>query len=171
MSRGTKTTEFMKECMADALIKLMKNTPIEKISISMITETAGVGRATWFRNFTSKNEAVTFKLVHQWERWAEEHDLEERHRYTVKNIETFFEFNYSIRNTLNIIYYAGIQSTLYEAFYQVMIPQYGANAEECYQSRFYSHGLFGLLDEWIKREYYETPREMAAIFRKMIEFR
>lgn len=93
------------------------------------------------------NEAVTFKLIRQWERWADEHDLPERHRYTIENAETFFEYNYFIRNTLSIIYNAGVQPTVYDAFYQAMVSQFGANVEEYYQSRFYSYGLSGPLDK------------------------
>lgn len=167
MGRGTKTTEFLKECMADALLRLMREMPVEKISITQITEKAGVGRATWFRNFTSKNEAVTFKLIRLWDKWAEEHELFERHRYTLDNAVTFFEFNYSIQNILDTIYRAGLQSAVYDSFYQVMSQQFDETADECYQIRFYSYGLFGLLDEWVKRKYCESPQEMAEIVWKI----
>ena len=73
MARGNKTTEFLKECLSDALIQLMREKDFEKISIKEIADTAGVGRATWFRNYTSKNEALTFKFVQVWNRWADEH--------------------------------------------------------------------------------------------------
>ena len=66
MARGNKTTEFLKECLSDALIQLMREKDFEKISIKEIADTAGVGRATWFRNYTSKNEALTFKFVQVW---------------------------------------------------------------------------------------------------------
>ena len=33
MGGNAKTTEFLKECMADALIKILKTKPIEKISV------------------------------------------------------------------------------------------------------------------------------------------
>ena len=45
---------------------------------------------------------------------------------------------------------------VYDAFYIVMMPQLGINVSECYKSRFYSYGLFGLLDEWVKRGFYES---------------
>lgn len=57
MGRGNKTTEFLKECLSDALIRLMREKGFDKISIKEIADTAGVGRATWFRNYTSKSEA------------------------------------------------------------------------------------------------------------------
>ena len=61
------------------------------------------------------------------------------------------------------------QSAIYDAFYQVMMPQYGANAKECYQARFYSYGLFGLLDEWIKRGFKESVEEMVIFFYQIIK--
>lgn len=167
MGGNAKTTEFLKECLADALIKLLKIKPIQKISVPEIAETASVGRTTYFRNFTNKNEVLTFKIVRLWERWAEEHNLTERRKYTVSNALDFFYFNYSIRDLLSLLYEKNLQSALYDAFYSIMVSQYDADAVECYKSRFYSYGLFGLLDEWIKRGFYESPEEMAEILREI----
>lgn len=169
MGRGTKTTEFLKECMSDALLRLMRDKPMERISINEITAAANVGRSTWFRNFSSKNEAVTFKLAQVWYRWAEEHGLARQRRYTFDNAADFFQFNYGYRHILQVIYNAKLQPAVYDAFYQVMMPQFNADAEECYQNRFFAYGLFGLLDEWIKRSFSESPEEMTDLFQKLME--
>ena len=169
MARGNKTTEFLKECLSDALIQLMREKDFEKISIKEIADTAGVGRATWFRNYTSKNEALTFKFVQVWNRWADEHAIAVRDRFDLANAKNFFQFNYEIKHILEIVYTSNMQSAIYDAFYQVMMPQYGANAKECYQARFYSYGLFGLLDEWIKRGFKESVEEMAIFFYQIIK--
>ena len=163
MGGNAKTTEFLKECMADALIKILKTKPIEKISVPEIVEAANVGRTTYFRNFTTKNEVLTFKIVRLWDRWAEEHEVIERKKFALDNAVDFFSFNYSIKDLLELIYRRNLQSTVYDAFYEVMMPQYGTNAFECYESRFYSYALFGLLDEWIKRGFYESVEQMADI--------
>ena len=164
MARGSKTTEFLKECLSDALIRLMREQKIEKISVKEIADMAGVGRATWFRNYTSKSEALTFKLVQVWNRWADERAIAVRNRFDLANAKDFFQFNYEIKHILQVVYDSKMQSVVYDAFYQVMMPQYGANAKECYQARFYSYALFGLLDEWIKRGFKESPDEMVQIF-------
>ena len=169
MGRGNKTTEFLKECLSDALIRLMRDKEFEKISVKDIADTAGVGRATWFRNYTSKNEALTFKFVQAWNRWADEHAIAVRNRFDLANAKDFFQFNYEIKHILQVVYAANMQPAVYDAFYQVMMPQYGANAMECYQARFYSYGLFGLLDEWIKRGFKESPDEMVGIFYQVVD--
>ena len=163
MSANPKTTEFLKECLADALIKLLETKPIEKITIPEIAEHAGVGRTTYFRNFSSKEEMLTFKLIQLWERWAEEHSVEVKRRYTTDNALTFFQFNYSIRALLLLMYRRGLQSALFGAFYEHMRPPLDAGVFECYKSSFYSYGLFGVLDEWISRDFAQTPEEMAGL--------
>lgn len=168
MGASPKTTDFLKECMADALLQLMKEKQFSKITINEISDTAGVNRSTWFRNFDTKNEALTFKLKQLWHRWADEHGMKERYRYTLDNAEMFFLFNYSIRDILTEIYRSDLQSCVYNAFYQVMMPQYGSDPTECYKARFYSYGLFGLLDEWIKRGFFETSDEMAQLINEII---
>ena len=165
MGRGTKTTDFLKECMADALIELMSQKPFDKITITEITTEAGVGRSTWFRNFTDKSDALTFKLIRLWERRADEHNITIRDRYAIENAREFFEFNLEYRNILQTIYAVNLQSAVYNAFYQIMVLRHSSDAEERYSARFYSYGLFGLLDEWIRRDFAESVDEMV----KMVE--
>lgn len=169
MGRGTRTTEFLKECLSDALIRLMREKPFDKISINEMAKEAGVNRSTWFRNFSSKSEVLTFKFVQLWNRWSDEHAIAVRSRFTLDNARDFFQFNYEIKHILQVVYSADMQSAVYDAFYQIMMPQYGANVKECYQARFYSYGLFGLLDEWVKRGFKESADEMVQIFYQIIE--
>ncbi len=168
MSRGTKTTEYLKECMSDATIKLLKTTPIEKITIPEIVKTAGVGRTTWFRNFTTKSEAITYKFIRMWERWTDEHDVYIKTEFIVANTETFFEYNYSIRHILDVVYAAGMLSAMYDAFYAIMQPSDSNVPKEVYKQHFYAYDLCGLLDEWVKCRYKETPQEMAEMVKKII---
>ena len=168
MGASPKTTDFLKECMADAILQAMREKPFSKVTIHEIAEIAGVNRSTWFRNFNDKNEAISFKLIRLWNRWADEHGIRERRRFTLDNAEDFFAFNFSIKDILSEIYREELQACVYHAFYQVMMPQYGADPAECYEARFYSYGLFGFLDEWIKRGFYETPEQITELFRRMM---
>ena len=164
MGRSTKTTDFLKECMGDALIKLMKEKPLSKITAQEITDFAGVGRSTWFRNFSSKNETLTFYLIAHWKKWIKDH-CDEDTPLTTDSAYEFFRFNYSIRDILDIIYRNEAQVCIYDAFYAIIMPRFEASLELRYMGKFYAHGLFGLLDEWVKRDYKENPDDMAALFK------
>lgn len=50
-----------------------------------------------------------------------------------------------------------------------MVPRYPKDPAESYGARFYSYGLFGLLDEWIRRDFRESPEQLAEMFRKMMK--
>ena len=107
------------------------------------------------------------QLVQLWLRYTAVQPQISQH-YTLENAHDFFKFTYQIRELLTTIYQAGAQSAVYSAFYQIMISQQSKSTLEAYAARFYSYGLFCLLDEWYKREFHETPDEMAQLFRKMI---
>lgn len=169
MGANPKTTAFLKECLADALIQLLEVKPIERITIPEIAELAGVGRTTYFRHFTTKEEMLTYKYVCLWNRWAQEHSLTVRNTFILENGLTFFQYNLSIRKLLEITYKRNLQTALYESFRQIMKPQCGTDPLDCYQSRFYSYGLFGLLDEWVLRGFCETPEQMAAIVSDLLQ--
>ena len=163
MGVNPKTTMFLKECLADALIKLLETKPMGKITIPEIAELAGVGRTTYFRNFRSKEEMLSFKLILLWERWVEEHGIETKKRFNTDNALTFFRFNRSIRPLLELLYCRNLQSALFRSFYDYMMPKGSDGPLDCYKSSFYSYGLFGLLDEWVSRGFCETPEQMNEI--------
>ena len=168
MGASPRTSDLLKECMADALLRAMKRKPFEKITVTEITEAAGVNRSTWFRNFDSKDEALTFKLVLLWYQWAGEHGMKDCRRYTAENVEDFFAFNASIQPVLETIYQAEQLPCVYDAFCHVMSAKSETTSAQAYEARFYSYGLFGLLDEWIGRGFYETPQQLAEMLREMM---
>ena len=71
MRRRRETTEMLKESMGDALLDLMREKPLEKISIEEMTARADVGRVTYFRYFKSKDEVLSWKFRKLWERYTE----------------------------------------------------------------------------------------------------
>ncbi|MBR3326741.1 MAG: TetR family transcriptional regulator C-terminal domain-containing protein [Atopobiaceae bacterium] len=158
----------MKECLADAFIGLLYEKPAVKITVTEIALRASVGRTTYFRNFSSKEDMLTFKLVKLWERWAEEHKLAERYNFSLDNALTFFEFNLSIRPLLELIYKRGLQASIYNAFYENMYRPSDSDSLDVYRSLFYSHGVYGVLDEWIERGFAESPRQMAELARAFL---
>lgn len=168
MGASPRTSDLLKECMADALLRAMKEKSFEKITVTEITEAAGVNRSTWFRNFESKDEALTFKLVLLWYQWAGEHGMRDCRRYTAENVEDFFAFNASIQPVLETIYHAEQLPCVYDAFCHVMSAKSETTPAQAYEARFYSYGLFGLLDEWIGRGFCETPQQLAEMLREMM---
>ena len=50
-------------------------------------------------------------------------------------------------------------------------PDRGDDTLTAYREKCYAHGLYGLLDQWVKRDFRETPEEMAALLRRIVKGR
>lgn len=162
-------SDYLKECIADAIIILIQEKPMDKLTVDEIVQKAGVGRATYFRAFRSKQEAITFKFIKMWEQYCERNDVKVRDSFDLNNALHFFNYNYSIRPILETVYQAGLQEAIHESFYQIMLTmEYKADPSRLYRENFYAHGLYGLLDAWVKRGFRETPGEMAQMLQQIV---
>ena len=164
MRRTTATTEYLKECMGTALFELMKEKPIEKISIEEMTAKADVGRSTYFRYFKSKDEVLVFKIHCLWNRFAEENHITDFRADIYTSTRLFFEFCLSIRDINDLLYQADRQNVLLEVYLQVLNP--GEQEEDIityYKQNRIAYALYGIVNAWILRGYQETPSQMVTI--------
>lgn len=163
-----KTSEFLKQCIADAYIQLLKENPKKKISADAIANRAGVGRATFFRYFRSREEIIVYKLETLWNTWAEEQNKSSHVNVEYQAALDFFTFNYSIRDLHTVIYAANLQHAIYSMLYKVMVDINTQDHLANYMNKFYAYGLFGILDEWVLSGYPETPEQLALFVSKQL---
>ena len=162
MGRRNETTEYLKECIANALIQLMNAAPIEKIRIQEITELAGVGRMTWFRYFDSKADALVFKLQQLWKEWIGGHPCSGRIG-SYEHALWFFSFWYSIRPLLLLLYQQNQYDVLLRVFLQYASTVEGDLRREQYHEMFFAYGMLGIVINWTATGFQETPEKLAAL--------
>lgn len=164
MRRKNTTTDSLKEDIADALLKLMKTKDFDKITVSEIVDLAKVGRVTFYRTFTTKEEVLAYRLELLRSQWLDEQGEEK-----LEDVPAFFWFMFSIRDTLSIIYHAGLEHILLDTFYVSKRPANPTPTNSLIKRKrelancFIAHGLFGLLGEWVHTNFKETPGEMARL--------
>ena len=145
MRRTTATTDYLKECMGTALLELMKEKPIEKISIEEMTAKADVGRSTYFRYFKSKDEVLSFKITCLWKRFSDEHGATNFATGSYDGIRLFFEFCLSTRPICDLLYSADRQYVILNFYLQEAASIVAnADAKTHYFIQFITYGLFGL---------------------------
>lgn len=162
MGRRTETTEYLKGCICDALIQLMKNEPIDKIRIQEITDLAGVGRMTYFRYFQSKTDVLVFKLRRLWKEWTAEHPC----IYQIGCYEHalwFFSFGYSIRPLLTLLHRQNQYDVLLRAFLLYASIVESDPRREQYHEMFFAYGMLGIVIKWTAAGFQETPERLAAL--------
>ncbi len=163
--KNNKSTDFLKECMADALISLMVDLPFEKISVADIVEYAGVGRSTYFRNFNNKSELITYHLHTNWKKYIDEIRPNSVDYGIVHTPDLFFMFIYKSKETIKLIYKSKQVDTLNTFILQASGYQ---NVDELsvtdkYTIRCYANAIFGVVDEWAKRQFNESPEFVSSI--------
>lgn len=169
MNQRKNTSVFLKECMGDAVIQLLGQKEFSKITVDEIVAAAGVGRATWFRHFTTKEEAVSFKLGILWRNWKADYEEANQKTITWDNSEYFFQYFYHYRGIYSKIYKAGLRNLVINDFIKSM--EYSDNDKnyQFYHHQFYGFALFGLVDGWIERNYTETIPQMQEFLKEIIK--
>ena len=68
-------SNYVTEALGRALLDLMQEKSIEKITADELTTRAKLGRATYFRNFNAKEEIITQYIVMRWRAYEKAHPL------------------------------------------------------------------------------------------------
>ena len=105
-------SEFLRDCMAGAVMRLLEQYPIDKIQVKQICDTSGYHRASWFRAFRSKHEAVTYYMVRLWQNYCQQHGVPAPNDFRIEQAEAFFQYNYEIRDTTRLLYRRGLMDDL-----------------------------------------------------------
>jgi len=156
--------------MGTALLELMREKPLEKISIEEMTAKADVGRSTYFRYFKSKEEVLSFKIHCMWKQFCEERSATTLKSGSSEEIRLFFDFCLFLRPVNDMLYAGGHQNAILDAYTQIIDPtRQQDDIQSYYLNSFLAYGVFGLVNAWILRGYQESPREMEHIIRAWME--
>lgn len=154
-------TDFLKLCLADALIKLLESKDYAEINVNEICALADVGRTTYYRHLDKNNgkeELLMFKITYEWAVYQEKHDEE------IKKDQNAGMSNYIYENRklFSLLYKKGLVTFLMKAF-EVLVPGgevYDKNTS--YLMSFLTYGYFGIIYQWIKYDFDETPEEVKS---------
>lgn len=152
-------TDFLKLCLADALIRLMKKQSYNTIKISAVCELAGIGRTTFYRHLDSKNgkeELLIFKINYDWEQYAEEHSAE------VESDKGFalLKYVYEHKRLFSLLNENGLITTVMGAFEKLILSDIPTDKNVSYLTSYFAYGYFGIIYQWIKYDFDETPEQI-----------
>ena len=149
--------------LTKAFLSLFSKKTIQDISISELVETAGVGRASFYRNYESKEEILKAYLN---ERFLEVRDewtknsgapLSEQVRIMIHHFEKHRTF-YQLLNERGQTY------MLKDIIIGLCGPKPEDEAAQAYASAFVAYTLYGWIDVWFQRGMKESSDALAALF-------
>ncbi len=167
--------KYTREWTFEALYQLLKTKEYGDIKISEIIKKAGISRATFYRNFNTKDDIIKIQVRTFFEAFyvsLYEHTLTSGEEDELYFIQSFFEYVDSaeklmdtvIKAKLEYLMVAGISELIEirrEQFYSLV--QINKNAE-LYTLEMAASSAWILLSRWHKGGKEETSTELAKIF-------
>ncbi len=153
---------YVVEHITEAVLNLMKENNLSDISISQICDEAGVGRASFYRNFESKEDVISKHLKRLLENWSKEYALSGRDNF----VESLFEHYWKNRDICILLYRQGLAHLNLKSIVDACGPKPEQENIVAYTTAYLSYGLYGWIEEWFKRGMQETPQKMAELWAK-----
>lgn len=151
---------YVVEHITDALLRLMKQKQIHDISIGELCDTAGVGRASFYRNFESKEDVIARELKKQLDTWWRSAVTEPDFNFA----SALFGHYYKNRDLYMLLYRQGLSHLTLQSIKDACGPKPEHSNIEAYTASFISYGLYGWVEEWFHRGMPETPEQMAKLW-------
>lgn len=152
---------YVVEHLTSSMLELLKEKPINEISISELCGMAGVGRTSFYRNYEEKEDIIKAYVEHlfqDWvDRWKETPDLpvKEVVRIVFSHFEAYREF-YTLLNERGLVY----------LLKDIILNLCGFNPEQempaAYSSAYVAFFLYGWLEVWFRRGLKDTTEELVS---------
>ena len=159
---------YVRSQILSTLLDMMKEQDIHAIVVSSLTERACVGRASFYRNFDSKEDVLRQEANRLASEWAQNYKQQE-HIAPTELLISLLDFYKKHSEFYLALYQAGLAdivlSTLLE---QAEISPELPNAVAYLRSSI-AYLIFGWIVEWMKRGMPESGTELAEMISKAQE--
>lgn len=155
---------YVIEHLTNALLELLQEKQLDDISISELCDMAGVGRATFYRNFETREDIIKRYINGLFSELADgqaqngSHPENDFLRSLFAHIERHIDF-YKLLNERHLIH------LLKDVIIALCGPKPEDSKEAAYAKAFVAYTLYGWIEVWFQRGMADSPEEMAALFK------
>lgn len=164
--------ERTKRRIIRALVRLMNEKHFSDITVSDIVTRAGVARASYYRNFDSKEDIIASAGAIIIDDFRQKTIGEDRSVLEYDSILRMFRYFRAYRSTLLTLHKAGFTALYMRMFGEFIEDAAGDMPYDDilrYCLPFYSGAVFTVFVTWLEEGMKETPEEMASLFHCMIQ--
>ena len=158
---------FVKDQITVALLDLLKKKKLKDISVSEIAEQAQVGRVSFYRNYTDKEDVIRQYTGNLLRGWRNQYDAEKDHEtcdihHMFGSMFAHFKGN---GDFYELLYRQGLLSYVLDTLKESMEVNPEKSNLEAYVSAFIAYGIYGWIEEWFARGMTESAESMAQLLR------
>lgn len=155
---------YVVEHLKSALLELLSEKPMNDISISELVDKAGVGRASFYRNYEQKEDILKAHINTLFCEWTDEWQkkdgspLSEQIRTMIAHFEKHRDFYKLLNNR-------GLSYLLKDVIIGLCGPKPEYEKVQAYTTAYFAYVLYGWIDVWFQRGMRESSDEIAEMFR------
>lgn len=167
----TVRTRYIRMCIAQALIRLMANEPLEKITITNLVKEANVSRMTFYKYFSSKLDVLTnyvYELMNLYMEDSESRTEIGRFRelkHIHHCIDFFKTYHVEMKTLIDSNMFGVIINVVNDYMDTYILPFCDYSSYELYC---YAGGLCNTYMKWIETGMKETTYEIAEMIHKRL---
>lgn len=154
---------YVIEHITAAMLELLREKSIEEISISELCELAGIGRASFYRNFDSKEDILRAYIRKLFQEWTNGWTTDDSKPLSelLRALFAHFEMH---RDFYGLLYKRKLLYLLKDVIIGLCGPLPEHSKEEAYARAYVSYALYGWVEVWFQRGMQETAEEIAGMF-------
>lgn len=172
MGRRSEANERARKKMATALMELMLQKPYDKISITEITNAAGVSRMVYYRNYAGKKDILSRYMEDVGAKVHEDVAAAAAAGNYVVYFKSLFE-QLSVYSDLGLaLYRADLGDMILENVEKNVLLTFPAKTdspEEIYKRRFVAGAFYNVFIRWSLGGKKEDPGEMAEMLSRFVQ--
>ena len=167
-----------KIALAYALKDLLKNKPLNKITVSDITDKCGINRQTFYYHFADIMELVGWIIEKEaddalknnttYDTWQEGFEslfnMLKEDRDFVLNVYHHIPGEYIDRYLYKVTY-----DLLYQVVEEKSKDMMVKEEDKCFIANFYKYGFVGLVVEWLNRDMVDDPKMIVSRLNSLIK--
>ncbi|MBD5390999.1 TetR/AcrR family transcriptional regulator [bacterium] len=161
----------VKNSIVKALFLLMEQKKLENITIKELVIKAGVARASFYRNFKTKEDVITYFLNTLLLQYKEKYAADLAHIARYDNVLRTFTYVLTFQKELFLLFQATLGQMFLDAINEYIITSTDLQQEkQLFKYPFYSYAgaLYNVIYYWITSNCKETPVEMTEAYFKSL---
>jgi AcrR family transcriptional regulator len=166
-----------RDLLGNALIALIQEKSIDKVTVQQVLDRAGVGRSTFYLHYRDKDDLFLSQLENGLEMWSTALSAAQEKSRRVVPVAEFFAHVGSARKLYRALVEAGRIQSFYDLAQGYFARGIARRLHETSPAKIgsreldaYSHGLAGnllsLLKWWMDRGAKESPQAMDELFHR-----
>lgn len=157
-----------KDCIVQALMRLLQEKPLSAITITELTKEAGVSRMTYYRNYHSVDEIFITYLDDILDAYRiDMADWKDKGNYNdYKNMLHCYEYFHTHKDFIHCLLKCGMGDLLLQALTDYILETYYSKEKGTafyYTLQAFAGSLYNIYIAWILNDTKESAEEMAEI--------